>query len=286
LKALNLACGSVFIDNDEWVNVDYTATGSHVIALDLLRGLPFPSSHFDLIYCSHFLEHLPRLDVNPFLRECRRVLKPGGTIRLVLPDCQEMFSSYLDLRSRKMDLEADFVLLEIIDQCVRRFAGGELGFFYSQVKNMEPVSRSRWVDFIAHRTGETVVPTSQPSDNKYSRVIRSKQHHTITSTCFGLITRLCRRVRFKLHQLGLLLLLPAFRRQNVSLTPIGEKHLWLWDYHQLKNALISAGFDSVLRQTHLTSRVDDFPFCPLDATSDNQPRMGAQSMYIEATNPD
>ncbi|MFM7367383.1 MAG: hypothetical protein ACKO2Z_06190, partial [Sphaerospermopsis kisseleviana] len=81
----------------------------------------------------------------------------------------------------------------------------------------------------------------------------------------------------------LISLLPkAFREQNVSLAGIGERHHWLWDFYQLKSALDEVGFDNVQRFDFNTSQIDDFPFQPLDANSDNQPRKGQQSMYLEA----
>ena len=81
----------------------------------------------------------------------------------------------------------------------------------------------------------------------------------------------------------LISLLPkAFREQNVSLASIGERHHWLWDYYQLKCLLDEVGFNNVQRWNFNTSQVPDFPFKPLDANSDNRPRKGQQSMYLEA----
>ena len=56
----------------------------------------------------------------------------------------------------------------------------------------------------------------------------------------------------------------AFRLQNVSLAGVGERHLWLWDFHQLKSALEAVGFIAVQRVSASTSAVADFPFYPLD----------------------
>lgn len=77
----------------------------------------------------------------------------------------------------------------------------------------------------------------------------------------------------------------AFRLQNVSLAGVGERHLWLWDFHQLKSALEAVGFIAVQRVSASTSAVADFPFYPLDLDANGQPRKGAQSLYVEASKP-
>jgi SAM-dependent methyltransferase len=53
---------------------------------DIVRGLPVPEHSACGIYCSHVLEHLARDDLATALRNTRRILRPGGTFRLVVPD--------------------------------------------------------------------------------------------------------------------------------------------------------------------------------------------------------
>jgi ubiquinone/menaquinone biosynthesis C-methylase UbiE len=66
---------------------------------DLTKPLPFPSDSVSAIYASHVLEHLYRRDAQMLLLECRRVLKPGGLIRLVVPDVQAMVRDYLQRKN-------------------------------------------------------------------------------------------------------------------------------------------------------------------------------------------
>jgi len=52
--------------------------------LDLdVTAMPFPDDQFDLILCSHVLEHVP--DDRQAMRELYRVLKPGGWAILMVP---------------------------------------------------------------------------------------------------------------------------------------------------------------------------------------------------------
>jgi len=112
------------------------------------------------VYSSDFFEHIPKLQVKSFLRECLRVLEPGGVLRLVLPDLENTARTYLQLRDTGKHEQADFLVLEMIDQCIRRQSGGELGKYYralqKQAKGHLSASGDNTVmiDFIRHRTGE------------------------------------------------------------------------------------------------------------------------------------
>jgi predicted SAM-dependent methyltransferase len=74
---INLACGSAYVDSPDWINFDFAASSPAVTQANLLQPLPVPSSSARLIYSSHFLEHVPRGDVDALLRECIRVLQPA-----------------------------------------------------------------------------------------------------------------------------------------------------------------------------------------------------------------
>ncbi len=61
---------------------------------DVVKQIPQPEGSVDLIYTCHMLEHLAREEALRFLRECRRVLAPGGAIRIVVPDLRLLIKSY------------------------------------------------------------------------------------------------------------------------------------------------------------------------------------------------
>jgi SAM-dependent methyltransferase len=62
---------------------------------DLTEALPFRENSFSSVYASHVLEHLYLADAQRLLLECRRVLKPGGVVRMVVPDLRAMVTTYL-----------------------------------------------------------------------------------------------------------------------------------------------------------------------------------------------
>lgn len=99
----------------------------NIVAHDLSRGLPFADASIDVVYHSHMLEHLDRPVVPGFLAEVRRVLKPGGVHRIVVPDLEQLSRLYLeDLARRAPDTAEwaghDACVAELIEQSVRREA--------------------------------------------------------------------------------------------------------------------------------------------------------------------
>lgn len=69
---------------------------------DLSTGIPLRDEVADYIFSSHFLEHLFRKDADYLLRECYRVLKPGGVLRISIPDLEYALSLYSSGQKEKM----------------------------------------------------------------------------------------------------------------------------------------------------------------------------------------
>lgn len=69
---------------------------------DLSHSLPLKDQTADFIYSSHFLEHLFKQDALRLLSECQRVLKPGGIVRVCVPDLAYAVSLYAAGKKEKM----------------------------------------------------------------------------------------------------------------------------------------------------------------------------------------
>jgi predicted SAM-dependent methyltransferase len=77
-----------------WVNVDLLGMGSD-LAWDLRRRLPFPDASARAAFVEHVIEHFILADALALLEECHRVLAPGGTIRVGVPDLERYIRSYV-----------------------------------------------------------------------------------------------------------------------------------------------------------------------------------------------
>ncbi len=91
---------------------------------DLSRGIPFAEKTFDGVYHSHLLEHLDQEVAPSFLQECHRVLKPGGILRVVVPDLEKLARGYLGVVDRMPDqatlVQHTFAVEELFEQMVVR----------------------------------------------------------------------------------------------------------------------------------------------------------------------
>jgi predicted SAM-dependent methyltransferase len=89
---LHLGCASTILPG--WINVDLFGRLPADVALDLRRPLPIADSSVDAIFTEHMLEHLTYGDAVVLVRECARVLRPGGLMRIVVPDFEKQARSY------------------------------------------------------------------------------------------------------------------------------------------------------------------------------------------------
>jgi len=95
---LHLGCGTKILNG--YINIDVRQLeGVHIVSsIDNLSM--FTDNSVELIYCCHVLEHLSRHDVLKTLKEWNRVLKPGGVVRISVPNFEaivEHYNEYKDI---------------------------------------------------------------------------------------------------------------------------------------------------------------------------------------------
>ena len=110
LNKLHIGCGGNNLPG--WLNTDLWPHGDQIY-LDATKHFPFPSASFDYVYSEHMIEHIPWQSALHMLRECCRVLKPGGVIRIATPnihflarllqdDHSELDQKYLEHNTRAL----------------------------------------------------------------------------------------------------------------------------------------------------------------------------------------
>lgn len=90
---VNVACGPQVLPN--FVNIDLFPCNSDVVGWDCRRSLPFSDESVLAVRVEHFVEHLEtREELPAFLRDCLRVLQPGGVLRIIVPDAERHLQAY------------------------------------------------------------------------------------------------------------------------------------------------------------------------------------------------
>src|SRR5437763_3688327 len=114
VRRLNWGCGTH--PEPGWINSDRKTAPGIDISCDIRQGLPIADASLDYIVSIHALQELPYPDLVPALSELHRVLRPGGVVRLGLPDLDKAVAAY-----RRGD--RDFFLIPDDDM---RSVGGKL----------------------------------------------------------------------------------------------------------------------------------------------------------------
>lgn len=265
MKFLNLGCGYRF--HPDWENVDLIATGPNVRVHDLHEKTPYPDETFDVVYHSHVLEHFSRRPALTFLRECYRVLKRGGVIRVAVPDLEKITRLYLSALERSLagdsgaSAEYDWALIEMYDQTVRVRSGGEMIRF---VRNASPSQLA----FVRGRLGrelDGMLIASAPNDRTMHPVRLGR--------------RFCRKA------LRLLLGSEVLDTYNqIKFRRSGEIHRWMYDRFSLGRALVDAGFSLPQQVGPAESSIPRWVEYNLDTEPDGS-TYKPDSIYMEATRP-
>lgn len=94
---LNIGCGTDY--KEGWINIDNNSD-DNVKRLDLnwdLRDpLPFKENSVDFVFNEHFFEHLTVEEGQAAMKDLMRVLKPGGVMRIAMPDLERVVNNYLN----------------------------------------------------------------------------------------------------------------------------------------------------------------------------------------------
>lgn len=88
IRVADLGCGNDtpwFGEQAEVVRFDGDPTCKPDVRCDL-RAIPVPGGSFDIVHARHVLEHFMHTEAPVVVREWARLLKPGGELRIVVPN--------------------------------------------------------------------------------------------------------------------------------------------------------------------------------------------------------
>jgi predicted SAM-dependent methyltransferase len=231
MQYLNLGCGSRF--QPSWTNVNFISTGKGVIAHNLTQGIPFADESFDVVYNSHVLEHFPIVPAESFIRECYRVLRPSGILRIVVPDLEQIVRMYLYTLeqasggNKEWKENYQWMLLEMYDQTVRNQPGGEMKKFLAdkELANQEFVIKRCGLEIkniIIAAQAQRDTLTTPISENNVKKLLKH-------------IYRLLRYADYR-HQAIIQSVLSPTELQALQLGQFrqgGEIHQWMYDRYSL-----------------------------------------------------
>lgn len=274
---LNLGCGTTF--HKDWTNVDFQSTGEGVIAHNLVEGVPFENDRFRVVYHSHVLEHFARHEAERFMAECYRVLKPGGVLRVVIPDLEQIARCYISQLEKALqgDKDAeknyDWMMLEMYDQVARDREGGEMLEYLKRLDIDE--------DFVYKRIGDEgrklrKMLLSAPDKAEHESVIMRSSR---TARKRNLLEKLFRRRKRKKKHQRLTdddircLQIGRFRKS-------GEIHQWMYDRFSLGRLLKMSGFRDSQIMTSESSLIPGWAAFNLDGV-DGRVRK-PDSLFMEA----
>jgi predicted SAM-dependent methyltransferase len=270
MKCLNLGCGERI--HPDWVNLDLHPIVPGVQEWDLKADLPFPDESFDVVYHSHVLEHFSKADGLRLLERCKRVLRPGGTIRVVVPDLERIVHLYLSSFERCLagDQHAtdqyDWAMLEMYDQTVREHSGGEM-LAYVQNANESQLAFAKerlGAELVRMRRvkGEAAIPARERTHGarRLAETLRRKALRLLTGRA-GISAYDHFKFRFS-----------------------GELHKWMYDRYSLANALKSGGFTDAKQCEAAESRIPHWSSFHLDTEPDGR-TYKPDSLFMEGTRP-
>lgn len=272
---LNLGCGNRF--HKDWINIDFHSSSPGVRAYNLLNGIPLPDNHVEVVYHSHLLEHFTVNDAQAFLKECARVLKPGGVIRVVVPDLEGIVNIYLkslaDAKAGKDrgDAHYQWMVIELLDQMVREKPGGNMLTYLSSDTLPDK-------EFILERLGVEARKIMERTQEVHKKTVLeksfirwSKAIATFIQRGRGYIESVLTGVNFDSIEIG------KFRNS-------GEVHKWMYDSYSLEKILKTADFVDVMRRNATESYITNWRQYFLDTEPDGS-IYKPDSLYMEGRKP-
>jgi predicted SAM-dependent methyltransferase len=213
---LNLGCGRVHALG--WINVDGsnrawlasrvpwldrflvflrllppTEFSRQTLFADISTRLPWLDDSVDAIYMGEVLEHFTREEGERLIKECYRVLRPKGVLRIRVPDNARFWSNYLAEYKRVKQLPSSERTLDhtrwigmfFDDICVRpeplRFRGHYHKWMYDDVSLVKTLELAGFVDAERRNYLESRIPDIERVEVRDDLIVEARKPQGDTS---------------------------------------------------------------------------------------------------------
>lgn len=241
-----------------------------VIAYNLLKGIPFPNDQFEVVYHSQVLEHFPKEKASDFIKECHRVLKPGGVIRVVVPDLENIVDEYKKYLNENLnnpnalsEANYEWILLEMFDQTVRNYSGGLMAEY---LKRPKVINENYVIDRIGYEGRKIREQYLNPSSG------RNKLNVKKALSSFSMLLKAIHHVLSNVFQ--------SKTSKVGSFRLGGEIHMWMYDRSSLSKLLKDCGFENISIKNPFESEIQDWSKYELDVKDGLA--FDPTSLFIEA----
>ena len=272
--AVNLGCGSHY--RKEWLNFDLYPANKDVHQANIIHGVPLDDGAVDFVYHSHVLEHLTREDGGRFLRECYRILKPSGILRIAVPDLEDAAREYLrniarcDAGESAAIHDLEWSHIELYDQITREDRDGEFGKYLHRENVPNKVYVIQRMGGLVERAFGIIERDRKAGGTKNKQSLVKKLYRLLDPNFYR--NRILRLVLgskdWKNLQVG--------RARNA-----GEVHKWMYDRITLGELLKKTRFSQISVRSSAGS---GWPLWPRQNLDQDEKGMAvhANSFYIEA----
>jgi hypothetical protein len=182
-----------------------------------------------------------------FIKECHRVLKPNGIIRVVVPDLENMVDEYKRLLNENIENPTDlskanyeWIMLEMYDQSVRHSSGGLMAKFIRQTNLINE-------QYIVDRIG----------------YVGSNFRNSNFKLALSSIPMFKKAIRFVLGKIKAKLILSEAEEIG-RFRMDGEIHMWMYDRYSLSQLLKDCGFTDVVKKSPSASDIPQWSEYNLD----------------------
>ena len=150
-----------------WLNTDFSLQSPETVFLDATKRFNFNDSTFECVFSEHQIEQLTYENGTIMLRECYRVLKPGGFIRIATTSLDNLIGLY---NSKRSELQEQYIKW-ILDKCLpgfgiyqpcfvlnNAFYNWEHKFLYDQTTLEESLDTVGFIEIDRYLSGESKNP--------------------------------------------------------------------------------------------------------------------------------